>query len=82
MLPLKFACHFQSCSVLQNKYKEEGKKEMSSSLYSLLPETAEMQLAKAVQEFQSEVRFSIFHEFHAGLAERLQTNETCTQPFI
>lgn len=28
---------------------------MSSSLYSQLPETAEMQLAKAVHEFQSEV---------------------------
>ena len=41
----------------QNKYKEEGRKEMSSSLYSLLPETSEMQLAKAVHEFQSEVRF-------------------------
>lgn len=42
-------------SVPQNKYKEEGKKEMSSSLYSQLPETAEMQLAKTVQEFQSQV---------------------------
>lgn len=42
-------------SAPQNKYKEEGKKEMSSSLYSQLPETAEMQLAKAVHEFQSEV---------------------------
>lgn len=40
----------------QNKYKEEGRKEMSSSLYSQLPETAEMQLSKAVQLFQSEVR--------------------------
>lgn len=40
---------------LQKKYKEEGKKEMSSSFYSQLPETTEMQLAKTVQEFQSEV---------------------------
>lgn len=29
---------------------------MSTSLYSQLPETAEMQLAKTVQEFQSEVQ--------------------------
>lgn len=42
-------------SALQNKYKEEGKKEMSSSLYSQLPETAEMQLAKNLHAFQSEV---------------------------
>lgn len=44
-----------SLSVLQNKYKEEGRKEMSSSLYSQLPETTEIQLAKIVHEFQSEV---------------------------
>lgn len=47
-----------SCLTLsapQNKYKEEGKKEMSSSLYSQLPQTSEMQLAKTVHEFQSEV---------------------------
>lgn len=62
METLRNSCfpHIQSRSLLQNKYKEEGKKEMSSSLYSQLPETAEMQLAKAVQEFQSEVRFSTF----------------------
>lgn len=82
METLRNSCfpHIQSCSLLQNKYKEEGKKEMSSSLYSQLPETAEMQLAKAVQEFQSEVRFGIFYGsthglFQAGLAERLQMNE-------
>lgn len=45
----------ESLSAPQNKYKEEGKKEMSSSLYSQLPETTEMQLAKTVHEFQSEV---------------------------
>lgn len=46
---------WNTLSALQNKYKEEGKKEMSSSLYSQLPETIEMQLAKTVHEFQSEV---------------------------
>lgn len=45
----------ETLSAPQNKYKEEGKKEMSSSLYSQLPETTEMQLAKTVHEFQSEV---------------------------
>lgn len=49
----------------QNKYKEEGKKEMSSSLYSQLPETSEMQLAKAVHEFQSEV---LKHEFRSDFS--------------
>ena len=39
----------------QVKYKEEGKQEMSSNLYSLLPETTETQLAKQLTEMQSEV---------------------------
>lgn len=60
---------------------------MSSSLYSQLPETAEMRLAKTVQEFQSEVLahddafqhvssvfISLFYAAAAGLAERLQMN--------
>lgn len=42
--------------LLQNKYKEDGIKSLSQSLYSQLPETAETQLAKTVSELQSEVR--------------------------
>lgn len=45
----------ETLSAPQHKYKEEGKKELSSSLYSQLPETTETQLAKTVHEFQSEV---------------------------
>ena len=41
---------------VQIKYKEEGRKEMSVNLYSLLPETAETQFAKEVSDLQSEVR--------------------------
>lgn len=37
-------------------YQQDGKKEMERSLYSLLPQTAETQLAKHVSELQSEVR--------------------------
>lgn len=37
------------------KYKEGGKKELSTSLYSALPETEEMKFAKAAMELQSEV---------------------------
>lgn len=36
------------------KYKD-GKKELSTNLYSLLPETEEIKFAKAVTELQSEV---------------------------
>ncbi len=43
-------------SLRQVKYKEEGKKEISKNLYSLLPETAETQFAKQMSEIQSEVR--------------------------
>lgn len=40
----------------QVKYREEGKKQAMKSLYSLLPETPETQLAKQLSEIQSEVR--------------------------
>lgn len=48
---------------VQNKYKEEGLRSLSQSLYSQLPETAETQLAKSVAELQSEVRLvsTLFH---------------------
>lgn len=40
----------------QVKYKDEGKKEMRRSLYSLLPDTPQIQFAKQMSEMQSEVR--------------------------
>lgn len=40
---------------LQVKYKEEGKKEMSINLYSLLPATIDTQHAKELSDLQSEV---------------------------
>lgn len=46
---------FSAVCFLQVKYKE-GKKDLSSSLYHLLPETEEIKFAKAVMELQSEVQ--------------------------
>lgn len=43
-------------SVVQTKYKEAGKKETSSCLYSLLPATLETQHAKETTELLSDVR--------------------------
>lgn len=37
------------------KYKEDGKKEMSVNLYSLLPDTIDTQHAKELTDMQSEV---------------------------
>lgn len=39
----------------QVKYKEDGRREMSASLYSLLPETTATQHAKEASELQSHV---------------------------
>lgn len=41
--------------ILQNKYKQSGKKSTSSSLYAQLPQTAETQLAAKMSDLQSEV---------------------------
>lgn len=41
--------------ILQNKYKQSGKKSMSSSLYAQLPQTVETQLAAKMSDLQSEV---------------------------
>lgn len=43
------------CCVLQSKYKEDGVRSRSHSVYSQLAETAETQFAKNVSELQSEV---------------------------
>ena len=42
--------------LFQNKYKEDGKKSLSQSIYSQLPETSDTQFAKTVSQTQSEVR--------------------------
>lgn len=41
--------------ILQDKYKQSGKKSMLSSLYAQLPQTAETQLAAKMSDLQSEV---------------------------
>ena len=40
----------------QIKYKESGKKEMSSSLYSALSDTSETSFAREMTDMQSEVK--------------------------
>lgn len=45
--------------LFQSKYKEEGKKEASMSLYSVLPETPETQHAREASELRSEVLMSV-----------------------
>lgn len=45
--------------LFQSKYKEEGKKEASMSLYSVLPETPEIQHAREASELRSEVLMSV-----------------------
>lgn len=41
---------------LQNKYKEDGQKSQSVSVYSQLQDTNDIQFARAVSELQSQVR--------------------------
>lgn len=43
------------CLTLQTKYKEAGRREASSSLYSKLPETLDTLHAKEVSQLQSQV---------------------------
>lgn len=43
------------CCPLQVKYKEEGQKELWSTLFSSLPQTLQTELAKEVTELQSQV---------------------------
>lgn len=45
-----------SCCLLQVKYQEEGKRSLSQSLYSQLPETSQTRFARDVSELQSHVR--------------------------
>lgn len=51
---------FSVFCVAQVKYKEDCKKETGSSLYHLLPETAETHFAKEMSEIQSEVMSTFF----------------------
>lgn len=44
--------------LLQNKYRQSGKKSTYSSLYAQLPQTAETQLAAKMADLQSEVRLA------------------------
>lgn len=51
---------------LQVKYKEDGKKEMSVSFYSVQPETIDTQRAKDVSHLQSEVLSCVKAINHKG----------------
>ena len=58
----------------QSKYKEGGRRRLSQSFYSQLPETSETQLARSVSELQSEVRT---HEQTHTLACRAENDTQC-----
>ena len=45
--------------MFQTKYKQKGKEETSSCIFSQLPETKEIEFAKLVTELQSEVRVCV-----------------------
>ena len=55
-----------SLSVSKIKYKESGKKDISTSLYSLLPETTEIQFAREMTEMQSKVAGHLVNNFCFG----------------
>lgn len=67
---------FSLCSAVfvQVKYKQDGLKEASGSLFHQLPETTETQLAKELRDIYSEVRSSLLKSIAAvsprGDAER------------
>ena len=44
----------------QGKYKESGKKEMSSSLYATMADTLETSFAREITDMQSEVSVSSY----------------------
>lgn len=52
---VRFSLFDDLCDSFQSKYKEEGKKEASFSLYSILAQTPETQRAREASELQSEV---------------------------
>ena len=56
MLKLRLSPCFTCWKLVQKKYKEEGKRKASISLYSQLPDTPEIQRALEVSQLQSEVR--------------------------
>lgn len=60
MKQVKFGNQIEAVSLFlflfQMKYKETGKKDVMSSLYSTLPETLETQHAKEASQLQSQVQ--------------------------
>lgn len=49
--------------MVQLRYKEEGRRSQSMSVYSQLPETNDIQLARTVSEQQSEVDHVQYFQF-------------------
>lgn len=47
--------------VLQVKYREEGLRSLSHSLYSQLPQTSQTRLARSLSELHSPVRTYLLH---------------------
>lgn len=67
-----YFCVFSLCPAvfMQVKYKQDGRKEASSSLYHQLPETTETQLAKELRDIYSEVRNTPTQRHHRRVSVR------------
>lgn len=51
-----FSSSISNLLLLQVKYREDGRADMSSSLYSTMAETPESSFAREVMDMQSQVR--------------------------
>ncbi|XP_037136040.1 nebulette-like isoform X7 [Syngnathus acus] len=66
-----------SAVVSESKYKQEGREEASLSLYSLLPDTPQIQRAKEVTQLQSEVKYKENMKMSSSLYSLMpETNDT------
>lgn len=51
----KYITHVHKC-VLQHKYKQKGRRELSSGVFHQMAETSQTEFAKQISDLQSEVR--------------------------
>lgn len=57
--------------VVQVRYKEDGRRSQTVSVYSQLPQTSDTDFAKAVSELQSEVRLPLVYLYNITAASLL-----------
>lgn len=64
----KAVCEACVSLVVQARYKEDGRRSQTVSLYSQLPQTSDTEFAKAVSELQSEVRLPFLYLYSVTAA--------------